>query len=226
VRKQASYIDRKMAASGEREDDATMPLWLDEKPSKALSMRGTTRRSTSVVKAPKTLPESFTSLPEILAASQIRVIPNEPYDVGMGRFMEIMAANPVGWYQGMNRHAKDDREVIAKFGKSSANSNLKLALGYVDSKELSKDEMTTSLSLKGNLDNLCIMEKLHPMVYRLTIDREQLVDDDEELFKNVVLEVALSSRVVGSNVADYIGKTKVFFPKPHSKMVLYFILSK
>lgn len=222
MKRTRGYADSKMAAAGDRDDDAEMPLWEPQSLPVALVPSQTSQRTTQVLKA-VVEPQS-----EVLPiAGEVRIVEENPYDVGLTRFQEIMDRFPIHWVPGMSRFLQEDREVVAEFGYNTANHHICMGLGYANGHQLNGGKISLPLVVKNNLDeNVIVLEKLHSMIYRMTMDRNNLVNIEEESFSGVLLEVGFYSRVVGSDKKDYLGKIKAFFPKTSNKMVFYLDLSK
>jgi hypothetical protein len=216
-----------MAAAGDRcDDDAGVLLLALPEPAKRPVARRTPQRTNNSLTGARIDPARF-PLYENPIVEPARLIESAPYDIGVGKFQETMNRFPAEWVPGMSPFIQDDCEIAAEFGVNSMNNNVNLALGYVNGNQLNMGKITHGYCVRSDLDEgLIVLEKLHPMVYRLTLDRKNLVDGEEEPFSGVLLEVGFHSRKIDRSKSTYLGKIKVFFPKNHEKMVLYVDLSK
>jgi hypothetical protein len=160
-------------------------------------------------------------------AGETRVVEKKPYDVGIEKFGSTLRRDLSGCMDVMSRFIQDDREIIAEFGYNTVNNQICLGMGMANGHQLHGGKISLPLIVKSNLEeNVIVLEKLHPMVYRMTMDRKNLVNIEEEPFSGVLLEVGFYSRVIGSDKKDYLGKIKAFFPKTDNEMVFYLDLSK
>lgn len=215
-----NYVDRKMAAAGDRDDDVVV-LTVGGLYSPLVVPRPTPSTH-SVVQPVRNAPEAFE--PGI-----VRTVKPSPFDVGVEKFRTIMSEHPDHWVPGMSRHCQDDREIVAFFGTNRETIHTSICIGVGRFKDLSTRKHLTTLIVKSCLDsedNHLVLEKLHPMVYRLTMDRHNLVDVGEEPFSGILLEIGFASRQLDSNQLDYIGQAKVLFPKDRESSVFYLDLSQ
>jgi hypothetical protein len=110
-------------------------------------------------------------------------------------------------------HFANDREIVADLGPSIRSDGLSMMIAEVRGEELSKEPMSI-------VDSSKVLEKHHPMVYSMHLQRSELSTN------TAVFELGLYSRVIGQERKDYIGKAKVFFPRPHTDLMLFVDLSK
>lgn len=221
--RKSKYADHKMAAAGDRDlDDAGTTLTVVGGFTTPMVVPRPTV-STLRMQQPVVEPEiDYTPIP-----GEKRIVEETPYDVGIEKFRGTLRRDLSEVMDVMSRFIQDDREIVAEFGYNTMNTKICLALGFANGHQLHGGKISLPLIVKSNLEeNLIVLEKLHPMVYRMTMDRKALVNIEEEPFGGVLLEVGFYSRVVGSDKKDYLGKIKAFFPKTNSKMVFYLDLSK
>ncbi|YP_009212867.1 hypothetical protein AVU38_gp018 [Ralstonia phage RSL2] len=211
-----------MAQAGDRNDDQEVLLWEPQSLPEPPVAPKTSQHTAQVQKAAVT-----PVIEEAPIAGQIRVVPKKPYDVGIKKFSETLRRDLSGCMDLMSRFIQDDREIIAEFGYNTANNQICLGMGYANGHQLHGGKISLPLIVKNNLEeNVIVLEKLHPMVYRMSMDRKNLVNIEEEPFSGVLLEVGFYSRVIGSDKKDYLGKIKAFFPKTDNEMMFYLDLSK
>uniref|UniRef100_A0AAU7PFA8 Uncharacterized protein n=1 Tax=Burkholderia phage vB_BgluM-SURPRISE13 TaxID=3159457 RepID=A0AAU7PFA8_9VIRU len=223
VKRSKNYADHKMAAAGDRDwdDEYCLPI-----------VPGGLPDPVPGVKPYAAIPKIYQPVVEPVIESQpisgeVRVVEKKPYDVGIQKFGETLRRDLSGCMDVMSRFIQEDREIVAEFGYNTANTQICLGMGYANGHQLHGGKISLPLIVKSNLEeNVIVLEKLHPMVYRMTMDRKELVNIEEEPFSGVLLEVGFYSRVIGSDKKDYLGKIKAFFPKPDDKMMFYLDLSK
>lgn len=226
MRKTRNYSDPKMAAAGDRSFDDfegdTITFTLTGEPASPLAMPGG-----YIARPPSLQPAVEPAIDSQPVAREVRVVEETPYDVGIQKFRETLRRNLSECMDVMSRFIQDDREIIAEFGYNTANTQICLGLGYANGHQLHGGKISLPLIVKNNLEeNVIVLEKLHPMVYRMMMDRKNIVNIEEEPFSGVLLEVGFYSRVIGDEKKDYLGKIKAFFPKTSNKMVFYLDLSK
>lgn len=226
MRKTRNYSDPKMAAAGDRSfedfEGDTITFTLTGEPASPLVMPG------GYVARPPSLQAAVEPVIDSQpVAREVRVVEEAPYDIGIQKFRETLRRDLSECMDVMSRFIQDDREIIAEFGYNTANTQICLGLGYANGHQLHGGKISLPLVVKSNLEeNVIVLEKLHPMVYRMMMDRKNLVNIEEEPFSGVLLEVGFYSRVIGDEKKDYLGKIKAFFPKTSNKMVFYLDLSK
>lgn len=226
MRKTRGYADPKMAAAGDRSFDDfegdTITFTLTGGLTSPLTMP---RSYVEVAKANQPVVEPVIESHPI--AGEVRIVEETPYDVGIQKFRETLRRDLSGCMDVMSRFIQDDREIIAEFGYNTANNQICLGMGYANGHQLHGGKISLPLIVKNNLEeNAIVLEKLHPMVYCMTMDRKNLVNIEEEPFSGVLLEVGFYSRVIGQEKKDYLGKIKAFFPKTSNQMKFYLDLSK
>lgn len=222
MKRTRGYADHKMAQAGDRDYDEETTLTLVEG-----------------LATPRVVPGTYVAVPKVYQpvvepvidshpiAGEVRVVPKKPYDVGIEKFRGTLSRDLSGCMDVMSRFIQDDREIIAEFGYNTANNQICLGMGYANGHQLHGGKISLPLIVKNNLEeNAIVLEKLHPMVYRMSMDRKNLVNIEEEPFSGVLLEVGFYSRVIGSDKKDYLGKIKAFFPKTDNEMMFYLDLSK
>lgn len=199
-----SFVDRKRAASGERDEDEGMVLAPTHSLLAALKAPRTERRSLS--------PSNPVTEP-LMAFKDRR---------GQGSYIEAPGSSlltrvnrelPAALAKDKSFHLNDERELVVELGPIDRQDGRQMVVADVEWGDLVKDPMLV-------VDSMKTLEKHHPMVYSLHLDRSELSSN------TVVFEMGIYSRVIGQEHKDYIGKTKVFFPRPNSKMTLFINLSK
>lgn len=220
MRKTRNYADFRMAQAGDRDDDGETAFTVIESLATTMAVPG------RYVDVPEVWKGTVEPVVEPIA-TQTRIVEETPYDVGIQKFRETMRRDLSEVMDVMSRFIQDDREIIAQFGYNTANNQICLGMGYANGHQLHGGKISLPLIVKSNLEeNIIVLEKLHPMVYRMMMDRKNLVNIEEEPFSGVLLEVGFYSRVIGDTKKDYLGKIKAFFPKTSNKMVFYLDLSK
>jgi hypothetical protein len=220
--RRSRYADSKMAQAGDRDWDEESTLTVVGGLYKPLVIPRPSQRTHKVAQAVVEPVVDYTPM-----AGESRVVEEKPYDVGIEKFRETLRRDLSGCMDVMSRFIQEDRQIVAEFGYNTANTQICLGMGYANGHQLHGGKISLPLIVKSNLDeNLIVLEKLHPMVYRMTMDRKDLVNIEEEPFVGVLLEVGFYSRVAGSEKKDYLGKLKAFFPKTSNKMMFYLDLSK
>lgn len=222
MKKTNRYADFRMAQAGDRNDDEETILTVVEGLASASVAPGRYVEVPKVWQAAVEPGIDYTPIP-----GEKHVVEKKPYDVGIKKFSETLRRDLSGCMDVMSRFIQDDREIIAEFGYNTANNQICLGMGYANGHQLHGGKISLPLIVKNNLEeNVIVLEKLHPMVYRMKMDRKNLVNIEEEPFSGVLLEVGFYSRVIGSDKKDYLGKIKAFFPKTDNEMMFYLDLSK
>lgn len=222
MKKTNRYADFRMAQAGDRDDDEGMVLTVTGGLTSPLVTARPSLPPASVMKPAVEPGIDYTPIP-----GEKHVVEKKPYDVGIKKFSETLRRDLSGCMDVMSRFIQDDREIIAEFGYNTANNQICLGMGYANGHQLHGGKISLPLIVKNNLEeNVIVLEKLHPMVYRMKMDRKNLVNIEEEPFSGVLLEVGFYSRVIGSDKKDYLGKIKAFFPKTDNEMMFYLDLSK
>lgn len=224
-----TYVDHKLAASGEDVEDAQVPLWPVQSLIEALNPPKTTQTTKHPFKTAVQPPMAFipidTMEPIVGQYRKVELI----YDNGAELLKPVFEMDHKPWKLGMNKSLQDHREILVEFGRSHPGDGLSMAMGVVHAEKLKKDPIEQPLKLRS----AAVMDKLHQRVYRLPIMRTELLTSEDETFHGVVLEVGFYTRLQndslmanGSDEKVYLGKTKLFFPRPHTGMVMYLDLSK
>lgn len=198
-------IDRKRAAAGEVGEMEGVALCPTHSLVAALRQGKTERRSSSPIKLTGEPVMTFVErrIGAHLAPGRI-AIPSKLQDI-------VRCTDPTLASQS-SFHLGDQREIVADIGVSDRADPLQMVIGDVCLKQLSKEPQATFHMTLPTM-------KLHPFVYRLDISRMNLKTD------SVVFEMGLYSRIIDDSFKDYIGKIKVFFPRPHENMSLWIDLS-
>lgn len=201
-----TYVDRKRAASGERDEGEETVLAPVESLVAALNGPKTERRSSEENKAPVERPGGFVERRNAFPKQQSY----NPVPVHLRTMMKEIspvAASKVSYHIGY------DRELVAVVGPSDREDKRRMAADEIHFWDLNTDPME-------NHHNERVMTKLHPMVYYFDLLRDELVSN------TVVFELALYSRVIGSEHKDYLGKTKVYFARPGNEKRFWVNLAK
>lgn len=224
-----TYVDHKLAASGEHVEDAQVPLWPVQSLLEALKPSKTTQTTQHNFKPAVQPPMAFVPI-DIMEpiVGQIRKV-EQIYDNGKELLKPIFEIEYKPWKLGMNKSLQDHREIVVEFGRSHPGDGLSMAMGVVHAEKLKKEPIEQPLKLRST----AVMDKLHQRVYKLPIMRTELLTSEDETFHGVMLEVGFYSKLQsdslmanGSEEKVYLGKTKIFFPRPHTGMVMYLDLSK
>lgn len=223
MRKSISGIDRKRAASGERDDEAQMVLGaIESLPELAKPIK--TKRTTSRIQKP--LQTVLMSPPSYIPPPEIRVL-DEAY---CSANINVVPAAFDGFFK--SRHLNPVREIVAEFGRTQPGDRGSMSIGHIT--QLSSDKLERKLNVKHDAgDGLVTLDRLTGSIYKLTIDRNDLSDENEEKFTGLTLDVHFSSRIQFDFIDSSsdlqlapIGKAKIFFPKQYSKAVVYLDMSK
>ena len=200
-----SSFDRKRAASGERGDtEQEMPLAPVESLLEALKTPKMDRRSTDQNKTHEAPLAPFNERRDL---QYMQRMPEMSFQLS-----EIVRLNPATVANGKHPYLADNREIVGFVGVSDRNDGLELTMTTLHGEKMSKEPMT-------QFDTVRVIEKIHPFIYRMRILRDELS------VNAVVYELGLYSRVIGTEQMDYLGKAKIFFPRPHNDMVLWINLS-
>lgn len=191
--------DLKRAASGECGDDAAVVLEPVESLVAALRPSRTQQRTTA---------------PEKRLVEPVKQF--DLYTPHIGRLTNVMEEHPMSWVRGMSYTLMDDREIVAWYAQSTPDTCSSMAIDIVEYGQLVKEPIANStIGL--------VLERLHPLVYRGHIERARMPD------RSAVIEVGFYSRMSGKTAnyeGLYLGKTKLYFPKPYRAMNFYLDLSK
>lgn len=199
-------IDRKRAAAGEVGEMEGVALCPTHSLVAALRQGKTERRSSDPIK--------LTGEPVMTFVERRVGAPAAPGFIAMPKkLQDIVRSTDPTIASSTLFHLDDRREIVADIGMSDRNDPLKMVINDVRLNELSKEPQ---LSFHTTLQTT----KLHPLVYRLDVTRTDLKAD------TVVFEMGLYSRIIGDTYKDYIGKVKVFFPRPHTNMLLWIDMSR
>lgn len=210
------FIDRKRAASGEREDEVgvsvmTRPARLALPPKPSLQYQ-----------------DGFGARAEPPKSREVRIVPDEPYTGDFNYENWLLSKEKADAACFACRHVSQRREIVAKFGKGAPNSGLNMNLGMVEVSDLDQEPLNNHLvTLSNPLDNLLVLERVDDMLHKLTIDRSDLFDG-MSTFSGFTLEVAFYSRIQFDFIVEGsdlrlapLGKAKFFFPKQYSKMIVH-----
>lgn len=198
-------FDRKRAASGERGDmEQEMPLAPVESLLEALKSPKTDRRS---IDQNKTHDAPLAPFNERRDPNRVLGKPEMSFQLA-----EIIRLTPAAIAKHKNPYLADNREIVGFVGVSDRTDGLELTMMTLHGEKMSKEPMT-------QFDTVRVIEKIHPFIYRMGILRDELS------VNAVVYELGLYSRVIGTEQMDYLGKAKIFFPRPHNDMVLWINLS-
>lgn len=201
-----NIIDRKRAASGERDEGEGTVLAPVESLVAALKPPRTERRSNEPSKAPTEAPKGF--------VERRGAFPKpHTYNPVPVHLRELMLDFPPRTAINASYHLANDRELVAVIGPSDRTDKRQMATDEVHYWDLNQDPMENAHAQR-------VPTKLHPMVYYVDLLRDEL------LTNTVVFELALYSRVVGQEHKDYIGKTKVYFPRPGNELRLWINMAK
>ena len=223
------YVDRKRAASGERDDEMEGALWPTESLLETTSMVKT-RPSTRMVDKPvkEAEPKSKATAINFDApiARQVRVLEAATYDVDQDKFKESLNEFTSGWLQGNSKHIQDDREIVVTIGRNHPGD--KFIMGYVDVMTLKYEPIVIPMELRQHAhESTLVMEASHSLLRRIELDRRLLdAGDGKPYFEGMIAEIGFSSRCLVTGELSFIGKTKLFFPKEYAKMMVYLDLSR
>lgn len=198
-------FDRKRAASGERGDmEQEMVLAPVESLLAALKAPVAERRC---AEENKSHTEPLVPSVERRGVRSLKPLPEMSFQLS-----ELIRLNPASIAKCRSQYLTDEREIIGFVGVSDRTDGLELTMTTLHGEKMSKEPMT-------QFDSVRVIEKIHPFVYRMGILRDELS------VNAVVYELGLYSRVIGTEQMDYLGKAKIFFPRPHNDMVLWINLS-
>jgi hypothetical protein len=192
-----TFVDRKRAASGERDEEAGMPL-------------ASPQSLVAALRTPRTQQRSSEQQKELVAPVNEYDLYNPP----LGRLTNIVGHEPKRWVPGMSFSLAEDREIVFYFAKTTPGWHAPMALDCINYENLAKEDV-------GNLNASKVAERLHLYVFKGTISRAELNDT------SAIIEVAVFSRLIGNDSpGHYLGKAKLYFPKPYRAMSFYLDLSK
>lgn len=198
-------VDRKRAASGERGEDEGMVLAPVQSLVAALRPPSPEQHRGSTFKTSVGPPEAFKE-----RRGAFKRIPfQKPIPHHLRGLINDL---PARLSATKHRHVNDDREMVVTIGPTDRTDGRQMNLDEIHFWDFLNEPMAVE-------DSERVVEKLHPLVYKLQLTRGELSTD------TVVFELGLYSRVIGSDRKDYIGKTKVFFPRPHDDLVLWINLA-
>lgn len=189
-------VDRKRAASGERDEEAGIPLASPQSLLEALRVAQTKQSSPQPEQTPVEPLSDY-----------------EVYEPGLGALVRIMDEHPLNWVVGMSEYLQDDYEIVVQYAKNIPGMKSPLAVDTIWSGHLDKEPLVSP-------GYTTVLEKMHPMVYRGKIKREELTDN------SAIIEVGFYSRQKGKTHMRYLGKCKLYFPRPYRGMSYYLDLSK
>lgn len=196
-----TFIDRKRAASGEREDEAEMPLASSQSLVAALHGTRTEQRSSEPEKRPV----------EAVAKLLTFDIGVEQINRALGRHINSSS------YRLFD--TQEDYRILVEFGKGQSGSVHQLMIGKVGSDQLAKDQVENRYPIQA-FEAKC----LHPLVYKVRIKRNDLISDSGKPFDGMVLEAGFFTETLFGQYRRYLGKAKLFFPRPHDELIVYFHL--
>jgi hypothetical protein len=194
-----TFIDRKRAASGEREDEAEMPLASPQSLVAALHGTRTEQRSSEPEKRP------------VEAVAKLLT-----FDIGVEQIERALENHLSNAFKPLFEYDEDYR-IHVEFSKGTSGSVHQLMIGKVGRNQLCKDGPSGD-RYQGNR----IAEKLHALLYKVRINRNDLVTATGQPFRGMVLEASFFSE--SKNHRLFLGHAKLFFPHPHDELVFYFHL--